>query len=277
MAEDSRRLTEETLKELDKDRYYASLVLSGGKRDAVQALFAFSADVAAISERVHEPMAGEVRLQWWADALAGEGHGSVRSNPVADTLLDAIQTYRLPTDPLLRLLEARRFDLYNDPMPDMSGFEGYAGETVSILYQFAAMILNDGVEIAAADAAGHLGVAEALIGHMRAFGFNASRGRLFLPLAHFGAHGLSEDDIFSGQGTAAIAEALSGLREIAGEHLDTAEKAVRELPRSAKPAFAGRGSLRLYLKALKKGAAAPFAEPRAVPAWRRILALAFAA
>ena len=46
--------------------------------------------------------------------------------------------------PLLRLIAARRFDLYDDPMPDLATFEGYAGETVSVLYQLAAMILNGG-------------------------------------------------------------------------------------------------------------------------------------
>lgn len=277
MAGDNRTLAAETLKELDPDRYYASVLLKGAERDAVQGLFAFSADVAAVRERVHEPMAGEVRLQWWTDALSGEGHGAVRSNPVADRLLAAIDDYRLPSDALQRLLTARRFDLYDDPMPDMETFEGYAGETVSVLYQLAAMILNGGKQAAAADAAGHLGVGEALIGHMRAFGFNASRGRIFLPVAHFAAYGVSEGTILSGTATPELEEALSALRDIAAEHLDKADAAVARLPRELRPAFAARAVQRLHLRALARGMGAPFAQPRPVAAWRRILALTLAA
>ena len=92
--------------------------------------------------------------------------------------------------PLLRLIAARRFDLYDDPMPDLASFEGYAGETVSVLYQLAAMILNGGGPVETGDAAGHLGVAHALIGHLRAFGYNASQGRIFLPWSVFAANGV---------------------------------------------------------------------------------------
>ncbi len=60
---------------------------------------------------------------------------------------DAIAAYSLPAGPLLRLLAARRFDLYHDAMPDVPSFEGYAGETVSVLYQLAAMMLNGGAEV----------------------------------------------------------------------------------------------------------------------------------
>ena len=131
------------LRDNDRDRYFASLVIPETARSAVQALYAFNADVASIRDRAREPAPGEIRLQWWADALKGEGHGAVRSNPIAAELLDAVAAYRLPTGPLLRLIEARRFDLYDDPMPDLQRFEGYAGETASVLLQLDAMILND--------------------------------------------------------------------------------------------------------------------------------------
>ncbi len=120
----------------------------------------------------------------------GEGHGAVRQNPLADALLDAIAEYGLPVPALQRLIEARRFDLYDDPMPDVPSFEGYAGETVSVLYQLGAMILNGGRPVEPGDAAGHLGVAHALIGHLRAFGYNAAQGRIFLPWSVLAANGV---------------------------------------------------------------------------------------
>jgi phytoene synthase len=250
-----------TLRDLDRDRYFATLVLPSPERPAVQALFAFSVEIAAIRERVREPMPGEIRLQWWADALAGKGHGEVRQNPLADALLDAIAGYRLPTQPLLRLIEARRFDLYQDPMPDLPTFEGYAGETVSVLYQLAAMILNAGNPVDCADAAGHLGVAQALIGHLRAFGYNAARGQIFLPWSIFAANGVRRETVFAGGIDAGLLVARTQLVEIASEHLARAEGAMAELPRRLRSAFASTAILRGQLNGLRRMTDQPYASP----------------
>jgi phytoene synthase len=86
-------------------------VLKSEVQSAAQALYAFNADVATVRDRAREPAPGEIRLQWWADALTGKDHGAVRQNPIADALLGMIEDYRLPTGALTRLLSARRFDL----------------------------------------------------------------------------------------------------------------------------------------------------------------------
>jgi len=260
------------LREADRDRYFATLLLKPGPREALQALYAFSADVAAIRDRAREPAAGEIRLQWWVDAIGGDGHGNVRQNPLAAALLDAVAAYRLPTGPLRRLLAARRFDLYHDPMPDVAAFEGYAGETVSVLYQLAAMVLNGGEEVASGDAAGHLGVAHALVGHLRAFGFNASTGRIFLPISVFAANGVGEQDILAGRESAGLLAALGQVADLALEHLEQAEVAIRALPRPLRPAFAQVTLLRRQLAQLSPPAQ-PFATLPGPADWRRILSL----
>ncbi|MGN6487542.1 MAG: phytoene/squalene synthase family protein [Devosia sp.] len=260
------------LREADKDRYFATLLLQPAAREAVQALYAFAADVASIRDRAREPAAGEIRLQWWVDALKGEGHGNVRQNPLAAALLDAIAAYSLPAGPLLRLLAARRFDLYHDPMPDVPSFEGYAGETVSVLYQLAAMVLNGGAEVETGDAAGHLGVAHALVGHLRAFGYNASGGRIFLPLSIFAANGVTEGEILAGRKSEGLLAALAQVADLAEEHLGKADAAIRALPRELRPAFAPVPVLRGQLK---RAAATeePFASVPDLADWRKLAAL----
>ncbi len=240
------------LKEHDRDRYLATLVLSGATRDAVQALFAFGAEVAAVPSRVSEPGPGEIRLQWWRDALEGEGHGNVSGNPVAAALFKTLADYDLSRGPLVRLIAARRFDLYQDPMPDMETFEGYAGETNSVLYQYAAMVLSGGEAAETSDASGHLGVAHALIGHLRALGHNAAHGRIFLPWSRFAAHGVGEQELFAGRDTEGVKRAVSQLTETAATHLDTAREAIGAQPKHIRPAFAILPVLQAQLKALKK-------------------------
>ena len=261
------------LKANDKDRYFASLVLPEPQRGAIQALYAFNADVATVRDRAREPAPGEIRLQWWVDAIKGEGHGAVRANPVADGLLTAIETYRLPAAVALqRLLAARRFDLYDDPMPDVQSFEGYAGETVSVLYQLSAMILNGGAEIETGDAAGHLGVAQALIGHLRAFGLNASRGRIFLPWSIFAANGVRENEVLAGQVSEGLLEAHAQIIDLAREHLGKAEAAIAQLPKPLRPAFAQVALQRVYLKQVERQSSAPFSPPADLADWRKIAA-----
>lgn len=263
----------DALRKGDRDRYLSTLVLNGAHRDAVTALYAFNADVASIRERVSDPAPGEIRLRWWADALEGEGHGIVSQNPVAGALLETIARYSIPAGTLLRLIGARRFDLYDDPMPDIETFEGYAGETVSTLYQLAAMILNDGETIETGDAAGHLGVAHAMIGHLRAFGYFSAQGRIMLPWSVFEANGVREGEIFAGTESEGLHEAIGQITDLATEHLRMADAAIAGLPRHLRPAFASMALLKVQLAQLGQSAN-PYAIPPEEPDWRKIIRLA---
>jgi phytoene synthase len=263
------------LRDKDRDRYFATLVLPAAARSAAQALYAFNADVASVRERVSEPAPGEIRLQWWTDALKGEGHGIVRQNPLTDALLDALTQFDLPTVPLLRLITARRFDLYQDPMPDVATFEGYAGETVSVLYQLAAMILNQGQSVETGDAAGHLGVAQALIGHLRAFGYNAASGRIFLPLSILTANGVREEEIFAGTVSEGLLSAHQQFTDLARDHLHKAQAAIRQLPRRLRPAFAPVALLGSQLRRVEASAEQAFATPVDLADWQKLAMLAW--
>ncbi len=259
------------LRDNDRERYLATLVLEEKQRQAVAALYAFNADVASVRERAREPRAGEIRLQWWADALTGEGHGAVRANPLADALLDVVGEYGLPVPPLTRLIAARRFDLYQDPMPDVATFEGYAGETASALYQLGAMILNGGRPVETGDAAGHLGVAHALVGHLRAFGYNASKGRIFLPWNVLAANGVSEADIFAGKATVELTAALEQLGDMADAHIGRADAAIAQLPTELRPVFAPVALLRRQLARVDLDW--PFRRQEDEADWRKLGAL----
>jgi len=273
MVDESFAHAADALRNGDRDRYLATLVLTGAHRDAITALYAFNADIASIRERVSGPVPGEMRLQWWNDALEGHGHGTVRQNPVADALLRTLERYALPTGTLLRLIGARRFDLYDDPMPDLETFEGYAGETVSTLYQLAAMILNDGEIVETGDAAGHLGVAHAMIGHLRAFGLIAGQGRIMLPWSIFAANGVQEGEIFSGTESEGLSEALGQITELAAEHLAKAEAAIAHVPGHLRPAFAPVAVLKAQFGLLQRRSGGLFEPMRDDADWRKITRL----
>ncbi|MCS6759397.1 MAG: squalene/phytoene synthase family protein, partial [Candidatus Devosia euplotis] len=226
-------------------------------------------------ERVPDRRPVKWPLHWWGDALVGGGPGAGGKTPVADALLAPFAHTPIPAGTLLRLIGARRFDLYDDPMPDLESFEGYAGETVSALYQLAAMILNDGQIIEAGDAAGHLGVAHAMVGHLRAFGHFAAQGRIMLPWTIFAANGVREGDIFSGTESEALSEALGQISELAADHLAMAEIAIAQLPGHLKPAFAPVAVLKIQLKRLRDRPHGLFVPVPDQVDWRKIAGLAW--
>ena len=106
----------------------------------------FAIEVGRVRELVSAPAPGEIRLQWWVDAIEGETRGDVAAHPVADALIDTIQRFRLPRVALTELIEARRFDLYDDPMPDRDALEKYCGYVHSVPIRLASLVLSDGVE-----------------------------------------------------------------------------------------------------------------------------------
>ena len=59
----------------DKDRFLTTLFAPAEHRNALIALYAFNLDIARVREVVREPVAGEIRLQWWSDVLGGAGRG----------------------------------------------------------------------------------------------------------------------------------------------------------------------------------------------------------
>ena len=261
------------LKQHDSTRYYSTLVLNENSRPHVQALYAFATEVSRIRSMVSEPTPGEIRLQYWRDLLSGINHGHTSQNPVAMALMDTVERYDLPVPPLLRMLEARRFDLYDDPMPDLTSFEGYAGETNSMLYQLAALIVNNGKDGGAATAAGHMGVAHALIGHMLTIEETLSRGQIYLPISVFNNQGVEQNQLLARQTTPRIVAAFSSLRKTAQLHLMKAQEAIKSLASHIRPVFALYPVLNRQLQELEKGKENPFAPSDPMAPWVKIAAI----
>src|SRR5205807_3805222 len=117
----------------DFARYASTLFVPAEQRRALLAIYAFNVEISRVREQVSQPLPGEIRLQWWTDMLEGIGHGGIEGNPVAAELQRAIVAHDLPSEPLLRLIEAHHFDFYNDPMPDSAALEAYLADTVSTL------------------------------------------------------------------------------------------------------------------------------------------------
>jgi phytoene synthase len=273
---DSYAHCEALVRAADKDRFLAGLFAPADKRRHLYALYAFNAEIARVREVIRTPMAGEIRLQWWRDALndaastpaeARPRQSDVRASPVADALLATIAACRLPVEPLLTLIEARSFDLYDDPMPSFDALYGYVRKTSSSLIELAARILA-GPDPIATGLAGPAGIGLGLARLMQAFPAHASRRQLYLPLDLLDQHGAVPADLFAGKTTPQLQAAVADLRARARLELDQVTPSRGRLAAEVLPAFLPVALAKPLLARLEAQAADPFT-PVAIPQWRR--------
>lgn len=260
----------QTLRAGDRDRYFATLLVPQPARDALMALYAFNVELARVRELVSDPLPGEMRCQWWRDALEGDARGDVASHPVASALLAAVARYRLPRVPLLALIEARTFDLYDDAMPTVGDLEGYCGETSSALMRLAALVLADGGDAGDADLPGHAGVAYALTGLMRSLPWHASRGQVFLPADLMATFGVRREDVLAGQDSEGLRRLLRQLRDLARSHLAQARRRLPLAPAAVRPAYLPLALVGPYLARMDRRDYQPFRTAVDLPDWKRI-------
>lgn len=252
----------ELVRKLDHDRYLAALFAPTPQRDALFALYAFNAEVARVREVAREPLPGEIRLQWWSEALGGERAGEASANPVASALLAVIERHHLAVGKLTDLIEARRFDLYDEPMAGIADLETYTARTSSTLIDLAVQILGGDAAAAAQPA----GIAYGISGLLQSFPLHAARGQLYLPAELLDRHGVAAHDIFARRSSSGLVAAVADMRGLARQHLAETHARMPALAPQVLPAFLPVALVRPTLDLLERGDAFAPAEPSP---WRR--------
>jgi 15-cis-phytoene synthase len=236
----------------DYDRYIATLFAPADKREALFSLYAFDAEVSRIADLVHDPMPGEIRLQWWRDVVNGGRDGEAAGHPVASVLSRTIAGHSLPREAFDAHCEAHIFDFYHDVMPDRTALETHLGATQSAIIQLAAMILDPEAARRASEAAGHAGVAKGIARILRDLPRIRGRGQGFVPLTILSAAGLSQDT-FLGEAPADAGERLVQVfAALAAEHLQKFQAVSATLPKSIRPAFAPAAAISKQVSAIEK-------------------------
>ncbi len=235
------------LRDGDPDRYLTVLAGGGAQAEALFALYAFNLELARTAELVREALLGEIRLQWWRDALA-PGAPS-RPHPVVDALRPLVDAGRLPREALLALVDARARDLDKTPPADHAAFLAYCDATAGALNALAVALL--GGDEAEQAAARQIGMAWAMLGLLRATPHLAQQGRILLPEALLTAAGTTPRALLDLRPSPALAEVARHLDREAERLLSAAQQA---LPRP------------------RRAIVAPFLLARLAPSYRRLLA-----
>jgi phytoene synthase len=252
----------------DRDRFLTALFAPANRRNALLALYAFNVEIARVREAVRDPLAGEIRLQWWSDVLAGTARGDAQGNPVAAALVATIVRYGLPLNVLQALIAARRFDLYDEPIATMAELEAYAEGASAGLIGLAARILAGGDAAGIGAVVRDAGIAHAIAGLLMALPVHAARGQVYLPGDILRRHGADASDVTARTATPGVRAALTELRSVARGHLAAALGRFDTIPEVALPALLPVAVVPAVLGRMERARFDPFA-PRELSAWRR--------
>ncbi|HWK43076.1 MAG TPA: phytoene/squalene synthase family protein [Stellaceae bacterium] len=249
----------ENVRQHDHDRYLAALLAPAEARDGLMALLGFNLEVAKVRELISEPLIGQIRLQWWRDAIDEIYAGKPpRRHDVVLALAQAIQRHGLTRTHLDALIDGREFDLADVPPADCAELERYAEATSSRLL-FAALEVLDGMSPAAFEAARHVGIAWALTGLLRAIPFHAAAKRVYLPANLAASVDLHTGELFELRPTPQLFAVVGEILDLARRHLVSARAERTGIARAALPALLPARLADGYLKRIGRAGGNVFA------------------
>ena len=126
----------ETARTFERDRYLSALLSPSEVRDDLVTLAAYLGELQRIPLLAHDVTIGEIRLQWWRDALQAEA-GMSSGHPVADAVRELAARRGLSIEALLLPIEGRSRELYEDGIRDELELLDYADETEGSAFRIA--------------------------------------------------------------------------------------------------------------------------------------------
>src|SRR5262245_35532731 len=251
------------VREADRHRYLAALFAPTDRRGALLSLYAFDIEISRIRDLAREPVPGEIRLQWWREVLEGERAGEAAANPVAASLLATLAQHRLTAAKLTDLIEAHRFDVYDEPMLALAALQSYESNTAGAIFDCAVRILGAASEKSAIEA----GQAQTIANVIALLPHHAARRQLFLPLDMLRQYGVGSEDVFAMKASPELRAILAELRLRARRHLTRIAEQSTDIPEKIWPAFLSLAPLRPWLNAMERTAYQPF-QPPGPPVWQ---------
>jgi phytoene synthase len=249
----------------EPDRYLAALLAPPAARPALITLAAYAGELARVIRLVGEPTAGELRLQWWSEAVLAD-QGTRSGHPVVDALGTAMQQHALSANTLAGVADARALGLYAEPFADEEALRDYLQRAEGALFALAAQVLHPGadetLQTAARACGSAYGRARLLFGLPRAL----SRGRVLLPAARLAAAGLTPGDLLTAGREGEVRPLLAEATQQAREALAEARHHVAKLPRDMQAAFLPLALVDPYLRASERARRVSLlVEPRIAP------------
>ena len=233
--------TRADVRDAEPDRYLAALLGPSRSTSDLMVLAGLGAELARIPAQVSDPMIGEIRLQWWRDAIAAAARGETSGHATADAVGRLLVRLGVEASTLDPLLDACLVDIGRDLLADdaalMAHLEAREGTLFRLALAVAGIPSRPDAEATAIAAGRAYGLARSL-GRLP---YHLGRGGFPIPATRLDEQGLIRDDLGTRpvpSGTAtAIATAVSGLRAKGRQDLSEARARLRSLGSAALPAL----------------------------------------
>lgn len=257
-AGDDSRYARDVVERLDRDRALILKLAPEAVQHDLAILFAFNLEVARVREAVSEAGLGEIRLQWWRDALDEIQVGNPRRHPIVQGMDRVMKRHDLARPLLDAVIDARSRDLESQPFATEAERDAYLDATNGGLLVLAGQILGarDG---ASEQALRRVGLAHGLTGMMRAMPILLQMRRAVLTLEGMEAAGLSQEEAQLLRGSPALRIAVKASVRRAEDALRAARQAACKADPATRPLFALAAMARHAANRLRRAAYDPFA------------------
>jgi len=165
-------VTRGALKKADPDRYRAALMSDRQGREDLLILYAFHYELSKVPDVTSEPMLGQIRYEWWREAVDEIYTGrEVRRHEISTPLAEMLTRTDVPRFWIDRLIDGRARDLDPQAFSDMTEARDYARQTSGQLMQIAVKVLGGSPD----DSVLRAGEAWGLTGLGRSYGYYHDR------------------------------------------------------------------------------------------------------
>ena len=265
------------LRAWDEDRWLITTLVPAKARGAIISLFALNLELARIREQVSEPTLGEMRLQFWRDAVQSASVGEPAANPVARMVSTMFKENDLSVETLIALVDARELDMRLDYPADIKELEIYATKTGGALWRAAGQLLSGVISKEWQLELEQIGVAHTLVGLLRAAPYHMAQGRVYFPRDLLQQHGISFQGLVTERGIHVHCIPIVGqVVDLIGMHLAAARSRRAAVPRALRPLYALATLTGAYVYCIRKAGNNPFIARRDPGPLARRLILGFA-
>ncbi|KAK7936705.1 squalene/phytoene synthase [Apiospora aurea] len=258
--EGARKYCVDQLRKSDYDSYLIRNFVPKFRQDAYDALRAFNLELVRLPELVSNPTIGQMRMQFWRDAVNNTFAGKPPKEPIMILLHKVLQELAEFPDSsptsikfwMLRLISTREKYMDNRPFTNLAALEEYAENTYStLMYSTLAALPIQSMHVD--HLASHIGKACGIVAVLRGIPFLAAPappvkspsgtdvggGRnpvLLLPLDIMAEAGLKEEDVYrQGPQAAGFQDAVFQVATRANDHLITAREMLKNLQAGEDP------------------------------------------
>jgi len=261
------------VKSVDEDRYLAALFAAPEQRAGLCALYAFNHEIAKVRDVISEPMLGEIRLQWWREAIEEIFlGGSVRQNETVEGLAQIVKIYGLDRGKLDALIDARAFDLYDEPMETWDQLVAYLSATAGGLMSLALQITSPGAPVSE-EYVRACGIAWGSLGLLRALPLHARRRQMFLPQELLAKHDIELETLLAGKAGLQLTALVGEILDRSKTELRKARQLMSTRPVEALPAVLYVGLSGAYTRKIERAGQDLFTHDLSLSPLRKRMAL----